>query len=166
MLTMYQLSLKLQRRYLCWGTILYFASQNNRMWSNVEYFHHRVCIYLLCSMCSLHTFCSLQPDNQPAKHNTGDFKSVVLKLRRESAHARTFGGDFELKILRMRRFSSRFWTMDLKSPVLCFAGWLSEYTASHTAQNNTLWSNVEHFHHKLCMSYVCLAALQRVVSNH
>ena len=27
---------------------------------------------------------------------TGDFKSVVLKSRRESAHARTFGGDFEL----------------------------------------------------------------------
>ena len=48
---------------------------------------------------------------------TGDFKSVVLKSRRESAHARTFGGDFELKILRMRGFSSRFWTMDLKSPV-------------------------------------------------
>ena len=51
---------------------------------------------------------------------TGDFKSVVLKSRRESAHARTFGGDFELKILRMRGFSSRFWTMDLKSPVLRF----------------------------------------------
>ena len=50
---------------------------------------------------------------------TGDFKSVVLKSRRESAHARTFGGDFELKILRMRGFSSRFWTMDLKSPVAC-----------------------------------------------
>ena len=49
--------------------------------------------------------------------STGDFKSVVLKSRRESAHARTFGGDFELKILRMRGFSSRFWTMDLKSPV-------------------------------------------------
>ena len=47
----------------------------------------------------------------------GNFKSIVLKSRRESAHARTFGGDFELKILRMRRFSSRFWTMDLKFPV-------------------------------------------------
>ena len=56
-------------------------------------------------------------DNRPAIQCTGNFKSVVLKSRRESAHARTFGGDFELKILRMRRFSSRFWTMDLKSPV-------------------------------------------------
>ena len=49
--------------------------------------------------------------------STGNFKSVVLKSRRESAHARTFGGDFELKTLRMRGFSSRFWTMDLKFPV-------------------------------------------------
>ena len=57
---------------------------------------------------------------------TGDFKSVVLKSRRESAHARTFGGDFELKILRMRGFSSRFWTMDLKSPVLTFSNPLSQ----------------------------------------
>ena len=59
-------------------------------------------------------------DNQLETDCTGDFKSVVLKSRRESAHARTFGGDFELKNLRMRGFSSRFWTMDLKSPVwLC-----------------------------------------------
>ena len=49
--------------------------------------------------------------------STGNFKSVVLKSRRESTHARTFGGDFELKILRMRGFSSLFWTMDLKFPV-------------------------------------------------
>ena len=57
---------------------------------------------------------TLHMDNQLAQHCTGNFKSIVLKSRRESAHARTFGGDFELKILRMRGFSSRFWTMDLK----------------------------------------------------
>ena len=39
--------------------------------------------------------------------------------------------------------------------VLCFAGWLSECTASHTAQNNTLWSNVEYFHHKVCIFLLC-----------
>ena len=35
--------------------------------------------------------------------------------------------------------------------VLCFAGWLSECTASQTAQNNTPWSNVEYFHHRVCI---------------
>ena len=40
---------------------------NNTLWSNVEYFHNRICILLLCGV-SLHTLCSLQPDNQPAKH--------------------------------------------------------------------------------------------------
>ena len=30
----------------------------------------------------------------------------------------------------------------VKFTVLSFAGWLSEGTASHTAQNNTLWPNV------------------------
>ena len=40
--------------------------------------------------------------------HTAVFRLVVQKLRRESAHARTFGGDFGLKILRMRGFSSRF----------------------------------------------------------
>ena len=39
--------------------------------------------------------------------------------------------------------------------LLCFAGWLSECTASHTAQNNTLWSNVEYFHHKVCIFLLC-----------
>ena len=40
---------------------------------------------------------------------------------------------------------------------LCFAGWLSEYTASHTAQNNTLWSNVEYFavHKQVCNFLLC-----------
>ena len=33
--------------------------------------------------------------------------------------------------------------------ILCFAGWLSECTASHPAQNNTPWSNVEYFHHRV-----------------
>ena len=56
--------------------------------------------------------------NQPANLCTGNFKSIVLKSRRESAHAHTFGRDFELKIVRMRGFSSRFWTMDLKFPVV------------------------------------------------
>ena len=43
------------------------------------------------------------------KHTvTAVFSLAVQKLRRESAHARTFGGDFELKILHMRAFSSRF----------------------------------------------------------
>ena len=32
-------------------------------------FYLKVCIFLLCVVCSLHTLCSLQPDNQPAKHN-------------------------------------------------------------------------------------------------
>ena len=41
------------------------------------------------------------------------------------------------------------------SYILCFAGWLSECTASHTAQNNTLWSNVEYFHHKVCIFLLC-----------
>ena len=39
--------------------------------------------------------------------------------------------------------------------LLCFAGWLSECTASHAAQNNTLWSNVEYFHHRVCIFLLC-----------
>ena len=38
--------------------------------------------------------------------------------------------------------------------ILCFAGWLSECTANHT-KNNTLWSNVEYFHHKVCIFLLC-----------
>ena len=39
---------------------------------------------------------------------TGNFRSIVHKSRRESAHACNFGGGFELKILRMCGFSLRF----------------------------------------------------------
>ena len=43
---------------------------------------------------------------------------VVPKLRRESAHARTFDGNFELKIMRMRADSRRnFWTTNQKTAV-------------------------------------------------
>jgi hypothetical protein len=47
--------------------------------------------------------------------------------------------------------------------VLCFAGWLSECTASHTAQHNTLWSNVDS-HHKVCISYCVVCSLQTLCS--
>ena len=40
-------------------------------------------------------------------------------------------------------------------PLSLFAGWLSECTASHTAQNYTLWSNVEYFHHKVPILLLC-----------
>ena len=45
--------------------------------------------------------------------------------------------------------------VELMQLVLCFAGWLSECTASHTAQNNTLWSNVEYFHHRVWIFLLC-----------
>ena len=62
------------------------------------------------------------------------FQVHCPKARRESAHARTFDGDFELKILRMRGFSSRFWTMDLKFPVL---EWRPDTIASSVIQFST-----------------------------
>jgi hypothetical protein len=44
-----------------------------------------------------------------------------------------------------------------RSTILCFAGcnWLSECTASHHAQNNTLWSSVEYSHHRVCIFLLC-----------
>jgi hypothetical protein len=50
--------------WLSEGTASHLA-QYNTLWSNVEYSHHKV----YCVVCSLHRLCSLQPDNQPAKHN-------------------------------------------------------------------------------------------------
>ena len=51
--------------------------------------------------------------------------------------------------------------------VLCFAGWLSECTASHTAQNNTSWSNVEYFQHTvlLCGVYILHFAAYSMTTN-
>ena len=34
-------------------------------------------------------------------------------------------------------------------------GWLSECTASHTAQNNTLWSTCRVFSNKVCIFLIC-----------
>ena len=42
-------------------------------------------------------------------------------------------------------------SLGVSPDVLCFAGWLSECTASHTAQNNTSWSNVEYFQHTVLL---------------
>ena len=82
---------------------------------------------------------------------TGDFKSVVLKSRRESAHARTFGGDFELKFLRMRGFSSRFWTMDLKSPVQDWKHASGAFrvrvnTGSESSSARAIWREIQDLH--------------------
>ena len=52
------------------------TAQNNTLWSNVEYFTSKYA-FSYCVVCSLHTLCSLQPDNQPAKHNTVLCKLVV-----------------------------------------------------------------------------------------
>ena len=53
-------------------------AQDNRPWSMGRVFHHKICISY-CVGCSLHALCSLQPDNQPAKHNsvTADFTCVL-----------------------------------------------------------------------------------------
>ena len=60
---------------------------------------------LLRMLPRMHAYEQTDKDN----YNTAVFWLVVQKLRRESAHARTFDGDFELKIImRMRGFSSQF----------------------------------------------------------
>ena len=48
--------------------------------------------------------------------------------------------------------------------LLCFAGWLSECTVSHTAQNNTLWSNVEYSHHRICIFLLCGVSLHALAA--
>jgi hypothetical protein len=45
--------------------------QNNTLWFNVEYSHH-------IPHCVVCTLCSLQPDNQPAKHNTKALSDHIL----------------------------------------------------------------------------------------
>ena len=35
---------------LCRLVVRAHTAQNNTLWSNVEYFHHRVCIFLLCGV--------------------------------------------------------------------------------------------------------------------
>ena len=65
------------------------------------------------------------------------FRLVVQKLRRESAHARTFGGDFGLKILRMRGFSS--WFLDNQPENCCM--W-SVVTRARMREQGVMWSVV------------------------
>jgi hypothetical protein len=52
---------------LCFASWLSECTASHLARSNVEYSHHKVCIFLLCGV--QFTLCSLQPDNQPAKHN-------------------------------------------------------------------------------------------------
>ena len=49
----------------------------------------------------------------------------------------------------------------VQDSVLCFAGWLSESTASHTAQDNTLWCI---FTTKYAFSYCVVCSLHTLCS--
>ena len=100
-------------------------------------------------------------------HSTVNFRLLVReKAKIHRSHKRVFNGLvvdiytmwFNSIVPPLHGFCvcmDVFMTSNLKLTVLCFAGWLSECTANHTAQNNTLWSNVEYFYLKVCIFLLC-----------
>ena len=77
--------------------------------------------YLRCSLCQLSMLEALASVVLIAGIAcSAVFWLEVQKLRRESAHARSFDGDFELTMMRMHRFSSQFLKTNQKNAVYDF----------------------------------------------